>query len=83
MANATLAEDIEQVKRTRGVLDSTLLFIQGEAARLEAAIAKAMENGATAAELAPLSQEVDAMEAQAQAIGAAIATNPGPVPPAA
>jgi hypothetical protein len=78
MANATLAEDIEQVKRVRGVLQSTLLFIQGEAGRLRAAVDAALANGATAEELAPLSAEVDAMEAQANEIAGAIATNPTP-----
>lgn len=78
MPNATLAEDIEQVKRVRGVLASTKLFIEGEAARLQAAIAQALANGATAEELAPLSAEVDAMEAQANEIAAAINTNPTP-----
>jgi hypothetical protein len=78
MANATLQEDIEQVKRVRGVLASTKLFIEGEAARLQAAIAQALANGATEAELAPLSAEVDAMEAQANEIAAAINTNPTP-----
>ncbi|HJQ66356.1 MAG TPA: hypothetical protein VJ816_08265 [Gemmatimonadales bacterium] len=78
MPNATLAEDIEQVKRVRGVLQSAKLFIEGEAARLQAAIDQALANGATAEELAPLSAEVDAMEAQANEIAAAINTNPTP-----
>jgi hypothetical protein len=73
MANATLAEDLEQVRRTHGVLQSALLFIQGETARLQAAIDAALVNGATAEELAPLSAEVDAMEAKANEVAAAIA----------
>jgi|SRR6185503_1634824 len=79
--NATLAEDIEQVKRVRGVLQSALLFIQGEAARLRAGIEAALAAGATAEELAVLSTEVDAMEAEANNIANAIAT-PGPTQPA-
>jgi hypothetical protein len=82
MANATLQEDIEQVRRTKGVIESATLVINGFAARVDAAIAQAMANGATAEELAPLSQVVDETEAAAGTLAAAVAANPGPVTPA-
>lgn len=83
MANATLAEDIEQVRRTKGVIESATVVILGFAARVDAAIAQALANGATEAELAPLSAVVDETEAAANALAAAVAANPGtPAPPA-
>lgn len=76
MANATLQEDIEQVRRTNGVLQSALVWIQGNGARIQAAIELALANGATAEELAPLSAIVDETEAKANEVAAAIAANP-------
>jgi hypothetical protein len=76
MANATLAEDIEQVRRTKGVIESATLVINGFAARVDAAIQQALANGATAEELAPLSAVVDETEAAANTLAAAVAANP-------
>lgn len=81
MPSATLQEDIEQVRRTKGVIESATVLILGFAARVDAAIAQAMANGATAEELAPLSQVVDETEAAANQLAAAVAQNPGPPGP--
>lgn len=61
-----------------GAMASATLLINGIAARVQAAIAAAIANGATAEELAPVQGEVDALTASTAALAAAVAANPGP-----
>ncbi len=65
----------EQVTAITGAAASAVALINGISARVEAAVAKALANGATAEELAPISAEVDALKASATALGDAVAAN--------
>lgn len=72
-----------QVTATQGVLDSATVFINGVPGLIQAAVDKAIAGGATAAQLAPLSQLASDMKAKSDALTAAIAANsPAPTPPA-
>jgi len=75
MAAQVLADLTAQVARNTDVEASAVLFINGSADRLAAAVAAALANGATAEELAPVQAEVDAMKASAESLAAAIAAN--------
>ncbi len=77
MANKILDDLTAAVAKTEGAEDSAIAFIQGVPALIQAAVDKALANGATAAELAPFAQLSTDMSAKADAIGAAIAANPG------
>lgn len=72
----TVLEDLRlQVEASTAVEASAVLLINGIAARQEAAIKKALENGATAEELAPLTEEVAHLKASGDALSAAILAN--------
>lgn len=62
------------------VMASASTFIRGSAARTQAAIDKAMENGATAEQLAPIQAEVDAQNAGADDLAAAMVENTSAAP---
>lgn len=64
-----------EVTRNTDVTASALALITGFAARQQAAIDAALANGATAAELAPVQAEVDALKASDDALAAAVAAN--------
>jgi hypothetical protein len=64
------------VANTVGVEASAIAALNGVAARIQAAVDAALANGATEAELAPVQAEVDAMNASAVALAAAVAANP-------
>lgn len=64
-----------QVKANTDAEDSATLLINGITARIQAAVDKAMANGATAAELAPVTDEIAAMKTSADALGAAVVAN--------
>jgi hypothetical protein len=51
----------QEVSDTIGVMESARVFINGESARMDAAVAAALANGATAEQLAPITDEVAAM----------------------
>ncbi len=78
MANPILADMIAEVDRAEGVMESARVFIKGEAARLEAAIAEALANGATEQELEPFRAEVEELRARSDELAAAINSNPTP-----
>ncbi len=83
MANPVLSDLVAQVDRAQGVMASARLFIQGEAARIEAAIAQALLNGATEAELEPFRAEVEELRLRTDELSEAMASNPlppGPTP---
>jgi hypothetical protein len=73
---ADLSDEIQTIKDTEGVVESATAFINGMAARIQAAVDAALENGATAAELQPVTDEVTALKAKSDALAAAIAANP-------
>jgi hypothetical protein len=70
---------VVEIKNTTGVLESAKLWIDGSAARQQAAVDAALANGATQEQVAPMQAEVDAMKAKSDEVAAAIAANPGPV----
>jgi len=76
MANPDLAVNLEKVTKTKGVLQSVRVYLDGQKARLEAAVAAALANGATAEELQPFTDEITLMDTEADAVAAAIIANP-------
>lgn len=76
MASPIPQNTLDGIKKTRGVLSSVKVFLDGEAARRQAAIDAALALGATEAQLAPIQEELDGMSAQADEVAAAIAANP-------
>lgn len=75
MANPTLDALAAQVQANVEVEASALLLINGFADRVQAAVALALANGATATELAPVQAEVDALKASATKLSEAVAAN--------
>jgi len=77
MASPVLDQLTQQVTNTTGVEQSAVVFINGIQAKIDAAVAAALENGATAEQLQPISDLSTAMEAQTDALAAAIAAQGG------
>ena len=75
MANPTLDALAAQVTATTTVIDSAILAFNGWAARLEAAVDAALAGGATAAELAPVTDEINLMKSKSADLAAAVAAN--------
>lgn len=75
MPNSILDALSQQVKANTDCEDSATLLITGIAARIQAAVDKAIAGGATAAELEPVQAEVDAMKRSADALAAAVLAN--------
>ncbi len=75
MANQILADLQETVAATTSVEDSATALINGFAGRVQAAVDQAIANGASAAELAPVQAEVDALKAASDALSQAVAAN--------
>ncbi len=73
---ADLQPLIDKVTKTKGVLNSVKVYLEGEPARHQAAIDAALANGATAEQLKPLQDLVDSLGTDQDAILAAIAANP-------
>lgn len=75
MSNPVLGDLQAAVDKTEGVMESAVVLINGFAARLQAAIDQALLNGATEAELQPFIDEVAQLNAGADALAAAVASN--------
>ncbi len=75
MSNPVLAELEAAVAQATSVEASATALINGFAARLTAAIEAAIGNGATEAELAPVTAEVDALKAASDALSQAVLAN--------
>ena len=80
--NPVIDELKQEVTDTVGAMESAVVFINGESARMDAAVAKALENGATAEQLAPITDEIATMKSERESLAAAIAANSPPAPPA-
>jgi len=76
MASQVLADTIATMTKTKGVLESATVFVNGLPAKIQAAIDKALANGASEAELQPLVDLRNAVETDADALVTAMATNP-------
>jgi len=75
MSSPVLQQLTEQVTRATTVEQSAVDLINGIASRIDAAVAKALENGATAEELQPVSDVSTALNAETDALAAAIEAN--------
>ena len=75
MANPVLDDLQATVAATTSVEDSATMLINGFAARVQAAVDQAIANGASAAELAPVQAEVDALKAASDALSQAVKAN--------
>lgn len=78
MSNPVLQQLADQVTQTVGVIDSAVVLINGFAARIETAVEAAIANGATAEELAPVTDEIAAIKAKTDDLAAAVAANNPP-----
>lgn len=72
MANAVLDQLAAQVQANIDAEASAITVLNGIAGRVQAAVDAALANGATAEQLAPVTDEVTALNASAAALGAAI-----------
>jgi len=77
MASPILQQLTDQVTNTTGVEQSAIVLINGIQAKIDAAVAQALENGATAEQLQPISDLSTAMETQTDALAAAIQAQGG------
>ena len=65
------------VEKATTVEASAAMLINGIAARIQAAVDAALANGASAADLAPITDEVSKLNAASDALSAAVAANTG------
>ena len=75
MPSQNLTDLIAEVQAAETVEDSATAFIQGVPGLIAAAVAKALANGATEAELAPLAQLTTDLKAKSDALTAALTAN--------
>ena len=76
MAPQVLTDLTTAVANAKGAMESATTLINGIAARVQAAVDKAIAGGATAADLAPVQAEIDALNTDSAALSAAIIANP-------
>jgi hypothetical protein len=72
MSQAVLDQLAAQVKTNTDAEASAITVLNGIAARIQAAVDAALANGATAAQLAPIVDEVTALNNSATALAAAV-----------
>jgi hypothetical protein len=72
---ADLQPLINEITEADTVIDSAVVFINGVPGLIAAAVAQALQNGATAAELKPVTDLGDTLKAKAQALKDALAAN--------
>jgi hypothetical protein len=75
MASGVPAEVVREITETRGVIQSAVTLINGISARIQAAVEAALANGATAEELAPVTEALAALDADANELAAAVQAN--------
>jgi hypothetical protein len=71
----TLDALASEVSNTIGAEESAVVVLDGIAARIKTAVAEAVANGATAEQLAPITDEVAALTAAREKLAAAVAAN--------
>lgn len=76
MAAAIIQQLVDDVNELKGVVPSAVALINGIGAKIAAAVQEALANGATAAELEPLTALSTEIDAQTAALAAAVAANP-------
>jgi len=75
MPNPVLGNLTTEVAEEVGIMQSATALINGFQAKLEAAVAAAIANGATEAELQPLNDLVAALDTEGNALAAAVQAN--------
>lgn len=81
MPSPVLNELIAEVTRNREIDASAAALINGIAGRIQAAVDKALANGATEAELEPVRSEIAALKASNDQLSAAVSANTETPPP--
>lgn len=81
MASPILQPLEDQIAATDTVIDSAIVLINGIQAQIATAVAAAIANGATAAELAPLTDLNAGLKAKTDALAASVAANTPAAPP--
>ena len=76
MASPVLAELTTTVNDTIGVMQSAEAALNGVATKIDAAVAAALANGATEAELVPVTELSAALKAEATNLATAVANQP-------
>lgn len=76
MSAQVLTDLATATAKAKGAMESATVLINGFAAKLQAAVDAALANGATATELAPVSQLVADLNTDADALAASVAANP-------
>lgn len=77
MSSPVLDQLTQQVTATVGIEQSAAALINGFQAKLDQAVAAALENGATAEQLQPISDLSNEMQKQTDALAAAVASQGG------
>lgn len=75
MANQTVDSLLKQVQDATSIEESCIVFVTGVPKLISDAVAKAMENGATAEQLAPVTEAGNLLSAKSDALAAVIAAN--------
>lgn len=78
MSSPVLAELQAQVEASTQIEASAVILINGIVDRIKAAVLAALENGATAAELKPVQDEILALKQSSTALSDAITANTTP-----
>ncbi len=73
---ADLQPDIDAIENAKGVMSSAKALIDTIGTRVQAAVDAALANGATEAQLQPLTDEVATLNAKSQELADAVAANP-------
>jgi hypothetical protein len=79
--NPTVDTTIAEIQAATTVIDSATIFANSVPGLISDAVSKALANGATAAQLAPLTDLGTALKAKADALAAAVVANTPAAPP--
>lgn len=75
MANAVIDQTIQTVTEADTVIDGAVVFINSVPTLIQNAVSQALSNGATAAELQPLTQLSTDLKSKSDALKAALLAN--------
>ena len=78
MGNPIIGTLTTEITETIGVVKSATVLVNGFQARLDSAVAAALANGATEAELQPFTDLSAGLDAETNALAAAVAAHPTP-----
>jgi hypothetical protein len=81
VANQAVQKTIDAVNAADTVIDSATVFINSVPGLIQTSVQQALANGATAAELQPVSDLADTLTAKAGALQAAVVANTPAAPP--